>query len=157
MIWELHLYLCQENVLNIQRGWTEYDLIFKADAFWRIWFPFPSKSQALGSERYCLQRPTSPSFSLGSTMTHTSLGKKQPLSQGRNKEWGKLREACWAFLSRLSRYVPRPRSRVISQIHLQLRKNTNRLWWGSLLLVIIAKITEEAWVYMVFMSWRAQR
>lgn len=31
-------------------------------------------------------------------MTHTSSGKEQPLSQGPNKEWGKLRGACWPIL-----------------------------------------------------------
>lgn len=35
-------------------------------------------------------------------MTHTSLGKEQLLSQGCTKEWEKLREACWAFLSPVS-------------------------------------------------------
>lgn len=35
------------NVLNIQIGWTEYDLIFKADTFWRFLFPFPFKGQDL--------------------------------------------------------------------------------------------------------------
>lgn len=92
MKWELHLYLCQENVLNTQIGCNEYDLILKADTFWSIWFPFPSKSQILAVSLY-LQKNTvcgDLCFFLWLRSYHDPEQLWQPLSQGPFKEWRKL-------------------------------------------------------------------